>query len=91
MNHFSNEFNNFFHKIRPQLPKNLTNEQMQEVAMYAMNKLMEEKKKKLGGGPKEQIKFNPTDTRTPFSSDKKPKSDAEATLLTYRMSNRGQK
>lgn len=91
MNERANEFNNFFHKIRQHLPKNLTNQQMEEVALYAMHKLSEEKKKKLGGGPKEPIKFNPLDTSNPLATDKRPLSDAAASLRKYPMQNRGQK
>ena len=85
------EFNNFFHKIRQNLPKNLTNEQMQEIALYAMHKLYEEKKKKLGGGTKEPIKFNPVDSSDPLANQKSPLSDSARSLKLYPMKNKGQK
>jgi hypothetical protein len=53
------EFEAFYNKIKNKLPKGMTNEQFEEVVLYANKKLHEEKKKKVGQGKPESITFNP--------------------------------
>jgi hypothetical protein len=75
----NHELNRLFQKLN--LPKNLTYQQMQEIALYAAHKLNEQKKKA------EKIVFNPSESETMGMSNQPVKSDANVSHLKYKMSN----
>jgi len=75
----NNELNRLFQKLN--LSKDLSYQQMQEIALYAAYKLDEQKKKA------EKIIFNPTESETTGMSNQPVKSDANISHLKYKMSN----
>jgi hypothetical protein len=77
------EFDKFFNKIKSKLPENLSHRQFQELAIYAYNKLQEEKLKT-------KIIFNPEETTTGMTQQP-AKSDANASHQKYRLSNKRRK
>lgn len=80
----SNQFNKLFNSVKSQLPKNLTQQEFQEIAMYASMKLQEAKK---GTGKKvEKVIFNPTDTGA--SSSLPAKSIANQSHQDYKKGNK---
>jgi uncharacterized phage-associated protein len=83
---FDKDFEKFYNKFKSQLPQ-LTNEQFQAILYYANNKLVEEKKKKLGQGKPETIIFNPVDSSAPVSDAKGVPSDAARSHEQYKKSN----
>ena len=82
----SNQFNKLFNSVKSQLPKNLTQQEFQEIAMYASMKLQEAKK---GTGKKvEKVIFNPTDTELGASSSLPAKSIANQSHQDYKKGNK---
>lgn len=79
----NHELNRLFQKLN--LPKDLSYQQMQEIALYAAYKLNEQKKKA------EKIIFNPTESEKMGLTDQPVKSDANASHLKYKMSNNKKK
>jgi len=80
----NHELNKLFQKLN--LPKNLTYQQMQEIALYAAYKLDEAAKKKA-----EKIVFNPTEPDTSGMTNMPLKSDANVSHLKYKLSNQKKK
>ena len=78
----NHELNQLFQKLN--LPKNLSYEQMQEIALYAAYKLDEAKKK-------EKIVFNPVVSDNPLLSIQPTKSDANTSHLKYKLANQKKK
>ena len=79
----NHELNRLFQKLN--LPKHLTYQQMQEIALYAAYKLDDQKKKA------EKIIFNPTESENMGMTDMPAKSDANVSHLKYKLSNRKKK
>jgi hypothetical protein len=77
------ELNRLFQKLN--LPKDLTYQQMQEIALYAAYKLDEQKKKA------EKIIFNPTESDSSGMTQQPLKSDANLSHLKYKLSNQKKK
>jgi len=79
----NHELNRLFQKLN--LPKDLTYQQMQEIALYAAYKLDEAKKKA------EKIVFNPVVSDTSGMSQQPVKSDANVSHLKYKAANQKKK
>lgn len=79
----NHELNKLFQKLN--LPKDLTYQQMQEIALYAAYKLDEAKKKT------EKIVFNPNIPDNTGMTDMPMKSDANLSHLKYKSGNQKKK
>lgn len=76
----------FMNRIQNQLPKNLSKQETEEIAMYALQRLTEAKK--------EKIVFNPIDNDNPLSDltpQKTGKSESHLANIRYKKSNTSKK
>ena len=79
---FSNNFDKFFNTIKSQLPKDLTQAQFEEIALYAAIKLDEAKQKST------KIIFNPKEDEAGGSVNSPTRSSANNANIKYKSGNR---